>query len=74
MDLTEIYKAARAKVFEQIEPVEVHAALGQSILLHRHLLHGVAPWKVNDVAPPEGRMVAYFRPEYAQITDWLTKP
>lgn len=71
VDLTEGYKQARAQVFETIEPVEVHAELGQSILVHRHLLHGVAPWKSTDTAPPEGRMVAYFRPELERVDDWL---
>ena len=74
VDLTDRYKAARARVFEQIEPVEVHATIGQSILLHRHMLHGVAPWKTDDTAPKEGRMVAYFRPEYAQTASWLSEP
>lgn len=72
VDLTDAYKAARAQVFAQIEPVEVQAKIGQSIVLHRHLLHGVAPWKDTDTAPPEGRMVAYFRPQYQDARDWLT--
>jgi hypothetical protein len=74
VDLTRAYKAARAEVFAQIEPVEVHASVGQSMLLHRHLLHGVAPWKDEDIAPPEGRMVAYFRPEFDRVQDWLEMP
>ncbi|WP_085311415.1 hypothetical protein [Planktotalea arctica] len=74
IDLTDAYKAARAEVFAQIEPVEINARMGQSMLLHRHLLHGVAPWKAADTAPPEGRMVAYFRPQFEQVSDWLTQP
>ncbi len=74
VDLTAGYKTARAKVFEQIEPVEVHAKMGQSMLLHRHLLHGVAPWKDGDSVPPEGRIVAYFRPQFERMQDWLSAP
>lgn len=44
VDLTDGYQAARKMVFDRIEPVAVRAAPGQSVLLHRHLLHGVAPW------------------------------
>lgn len=70
VDLTEDYQAARRAVFAQITPQPVHATPGQSILLHRHLLHGVAPWAENDSAPPEGRMIAYFRPQ-TDAADWL---
>ena len=66
VDLTEGYKTARASVFAQIDPIEVTVVNGQSVLLHRHMLHGVAPWKATDSAPDEGRMVAYFRPEYPE--------
>lgn len=74
VDLTDAYKTARAQVFEQIEPIEVHAYIGQSMLLHRHLLHGVAPWKETDTVPPEGRMIAYFRPGSNESNAWLTNP
>jgi hypothetical protein len=74
VDLTDVYKAARAQVFEHIKPIEVHAHIGQSMLLHRHLLHGVAPWKNTDIAPAEGRMIAYFRPHFKEAGAWLTNP
>lgn len=70
VDLTNGYQAARHVVFDQISPEPVFASPGQSMLLHRHLLHGVAPWETTDTAPPEGRMIAYFRPEFA-AEDWL---
>ncbi|MEP5732404.1 MAG: hypothetical protein ABJL67_23895 [Sulfitobacter sp.] len=70
VDLTEGYQAARAEVFEQIEPRPVTAKPGQSILMHRHLVHGVAAWQDHDIAPAEGRMIAYFRPQ-VEVTDWL---
>lgn len=70
VDLTQAYQAARRTVFEQITPRPIHATPGQSILLHRHLLHGVAPWTAQDTCPPEGRMIAYFRPQ-TTAADWL---
>lgn len=70
VDLTDRYQAARREVFETITPQPVIAKPGTSILLHRHLLHGVAPWKPDASAPPEGRMVAYFRPQFSAKA-WL---
>ena len=64
VDLTEMYHAARRRCFDQITPVPVHMSPGDAVLLHRHLLHGVAPWTPEAMAPPEGRMVAYFRPQF----------
>ncbi len=63
VDLTEPYQAARRAVFEQIDPVPVRALPGQGILLHRHLLHGVAAFEAGHTAPAEGRMIAYLRPQ-----------
>jgi hypothetical protein len=71
IDLTGIYTEARAEVFETCERVEVPLGLGQSVLLHRLTLHGVAPWGPKDTAPPEGRIIAYFRPEFKEKRDWL---
>ena len=70
IDLTDAYQAARRSVFETCKRVEVPILPGQAVLLHRHLLHGVAPWGDGD-APPEGRMIAYFRPVLHDIADWL---
>ena len=66
VDLTEAYQAARRDIFNQITPVEVLARPGQSILLHRHMLHGMAPFEDDQTAPPEGRMIAYLRPQLAE--------
>ncbi len=71
LDLTEVYKTARQKVFDTIEPQDVPLEFAQSILLHRHLLHGMAPWEKGATAPPEGRMTAYFRPQLDNLNDWL---
>lgn len=73
IDLTDLYHAARRKVFDTIAPVPVHAEPGQAVLLHRHLLHGVAAWASTDHAPPEGRIIAYFRPQFDAMT-WITDP
>ena len=70
-DLTDIYQAARKTCFETCMRREISAPLGGSYLIHRLALHGVAPWKDDDIAPPEGRIIAYFRPELPAIEDWL---
>lgn len=70
-DVTEIYKDARDEVFEMCNRVELPMVPGQSVLMHRMLIHGVAPWKPGAKAPPEGRMVAYFRPVLRDMRDWL---
>ncbi len=68
VDLTEIYQTARRAVFDTCERFEVIAAPGQAILLDRHLLHGVAPWKPDGAG--EMRMMAYFRP-HIDVASWL---
>ena len=70
-DVTDVYKDARRHVFDTCEPVEITMTPGQAVLVDRFALHGVAPWRDGDSAPPEGRMVAYFRPEYENPKDWL---
>ena len=74
LDLTDIYKAARAEVFATCRRVEVPLALGESVLLHRHVIHGVAPWQTGARAAPEGRAVTYFRPCFEDPSEWLTRP
>ena len=69
-DVTEIYKDVRRTVFQTCPRVEVHAKVGEAVLVDRHLLHGVAPWG-DGTAPSEGRMIAYFRPLVADTADWL---
>ncbi len=71
LDLTDAYQAARRQVFDRCERVELPGKLGESVLLDRHLLHGVAPWPdgVPDLSGC-GRMVAYFRPLLENIEDW----
>jgi len=71
VDVTDAYKDARQMVFDTCEKVEVRAAKGQSILLDRHIVHGIAPDDGATHLPDAGRMVAYFRPECAEPRDWV---
>lgn len=68
IDVTDIYQAARREVFASCARVEVPTAVGEAVILLRHLVHGVAPWAGD--APPEGRMIAYFRPQI-DPADWI---
>ncbi|MEB8388462.1 hypothetical protein OO012_14640 [Rhodobacteraceae bacterium KMM 6894] len=73
VDLTETYQAARRDVFAQCRRVAVPAHPGEATLIHRLAVHGVAPWVEGAEAGPEGRMIAYFRPEFEGLgDDWLT--
>ena len=72
LDITDAYTQARAEAFETCQRVTVHAAPGESYLMHRLPLHGVSPWAEGATAPEgEGRMIAYFRPEVANLADWI---
>ncbi|MFN6925194.1 MAG: hypothetical protein ACK4P8_06060 [Tabrizicola sp.] len=71
IDITEPYQTARRQVFASCRRVELPARPGEATLLHRLILHGVAPWRPEDSAPPEGRMIAYFRPQLASVRQWL---
>lgn len=74
IDITNAYQQARREIFATCRRIELPAAPGEATLLHRLTLHGVAPWKPKDQAPPEGRMIAYFRPQLAAVADWLSLP
>lgn len=75
LDLTEAYHAARRDVFETCQRMELHARPGEAMLLHRMVLHGVAPWQDGAEAPPEGRAIVYFRPHLpGGVKDWLRMP
>lgn len=72
-DITDAYQTARHEVLSTCKRVPIHAKVCEAFLVHRHALHGVAPW-------PRGqgrRAIAYFRPEFtsgASSADWLTNP
>lgn len=74
IDITDAYQSARKQVFETCRRIELPARPGEATLLHRLTLHGVAAWKPTDSAPPEGRMIAYLRPQLASVDAWLTGP
>lgn len=67
VDVTAAYMAARARVFATCDRVEVALAPGQGVVLHRHLLHGMAPWTAGGGA----RAVAWFRPLLPSVQAWM---
>lgn len=72
VDITDAYQAARRVVFETCPRIPVAAKPGEAVLLHRMTLHGVAPWPDAVKKVPEGRMIAYFRPEMpGGVARWL---
>ncbi len=73
VDLTDIYQAARRRIFETCERQVLHVPPGGAYLVHRMMLHGVAPWAKKAEAAPEGRMIAYFRPQIP-LKQWIFAP
>jgi hypothetical protein len=73
-DLTAPYTEARRTTFAHCRRIELPAGPGEAVLLHRHLLHGVAPWAEGAAASDAGRMIAYFRPHFSRLADWLSAP
>ena len=71
IDLTEVYHAARRTCFDTCTRVALPAKPGEATLVHRLALHGVAPWGDDAKAGPDGRMIAYFRPELPDWSAWL---
>lgn len=74
IDITDAYQQARREIFATCRRIELPAKPGEATLLHRLTLHGVAAWKPSDAAPPEGRMIAYLRPQLPTVHQWLTTP
>jgi hypothetical protein len=74
VDITESYQQARREIFATCRRIELPARPGEATLLHRLTLHGVARFPRGDAAPPEGRMIAYLRPELPTVQQWLTGP
>jgi hypothetical protein len=72
IDVATAYQAARREAFAACRRIECPLAPGEAVLLHRHLLHGMAPWAEGATAAPEGRMTAYFRPVFPDLADWLS--
>lgn len=74
IDLTAAYQETRRTVFATCRRITLPSAPGEAVLLHRHLLHGVAPWAAGAESSEDGRMIAYFRPEFPSLSDWLSAP
>ena len=74
LDVTLAYQAARRLCFAQCARVEIVLEAGQSVLVHRMALHGIAPWAAGAQAGPDGRIMAYLRPVLPDIADWLSLP
>jgi hypothetical protein len=74
IDITEAYQEARRQIFASCRRIELPVKPCEATLLHRLTLHGVAAWKPQDTAPPEGRMIAYLRPQLPSVEAWLTRP
>lgn len=74
LDLTDAYHELRRDIFLRCTRREIHALPGQSYLVHRMALHGMAPWRTSARAGPDGRMICYFRPEIPDPGTWLALP
>jgi len=73
-DISEAYRAARRAAFGTCRRVEVVLRRGEACLLHRHLLHGISPWRAQDGPTGEARIVVYFRPVLAAgAAAWLER-
>lgn len=73
IELTEAYQALRRDLFDRCRRVEIHARPGEAYLVHRHALHGVAPWAPGAQAGPDGRAIVYFRPPTPDMRRWLAE-
>ena len=73
IDVTDIYTTTRAAVFDTCPRKPLPARPGEALILHRHLLHGIAPWEqAADTPALAHRMMAYFRPLCAGgVSDWV---
>lgn len=71
VDITEAYQAARKRVFAECRRVEVAGQVGEAVILHRLLVHGVARWAEGAEAEGPGRMIAYFRPLMGSVAEWV---
>jgi len=69
IDVTDVYHAARRKVFADCRKVTLTGRAGEAYLIHRLALHGIAPW--GDGATSASRLIIFFRPELAEPAAWL---
>lgn len=68
------YQAARRRALQACDRVALPLNPGEGVILHRHSLHGIAPWPARVPGPALGRQVAYFRPTYASLAQWRDAP
>ncbi len=76
-DVTEAYQAARRVCFDRCRRIEIPAQPGETYIVHRLALHGVAPWRGAGSAAATPRVIAYFRPNpFPRATPdwWLSRP
>tara|TARA_Y100000588_G_scaffold260120_1_gene274719 strand:+ start:316 stop:1107 length:792 start_codon:yes stop_codon:yes gene_type:complete len=73
-DVTQIYHQTRREVFDNCPRISISARPGEAFLVHRLMLHGVAPWAPSAVAGKDGRMICYFRPTHGGPANWLNDP
>lgn len=72
-DVTDVYVSARKEVFEACRPKPLPLEEGGAVIVHRMALHGISPWPDTADSHPEGRRIAYFRPQLpGGIADWLS--
>jgi hypothetical protein len=71
VDITDAYVQARKLALDTCPRRELPVRPGEATLIHRLILHGVAPWADRARAATEGRIVAYFRPMLPSVADWL---
>jgi hypothetical protein len=71
LDVTEDYQALRRTIFDTCNRVEVAANPGESYVVHRFALHGMAPWADNAIAQHDMRIICYFRPDVLEPENWL---
>lgn len=74
IDVTDTYHAARREIFDHCARVEIALRPGEAFLVHRLALHGTAAWASAATAGPDGRMIAYFRPEAGCAGHWISAP
>ena len=72
LDITDAYQKIRREAFDTCKRVKLHAKPGECYLVHRHAVHGVAPWEDGATAGKDGRAILYFRPEMNEKADWLS--
>ena len=71
IDVTQAYQEMRKHIFEHCRRVAISVSPGETYLVHRHCLHGMAPWPKTIPNTADGRMICYFRPHSIDIQSWL---